>query len=47
MSRKRSSPIGESGREWLKEKGLIDNRYKNGFEGMLAKETGKHKRKKK
>jgi len=47
MSRKRLSPIGEEGRKYLKKMGLIDDRYRYGPQGVVAKETGKHKRERK
>jgi hypothetical protein len=43
MARHRLSPIGEKGREYLKKMGVIDNRYKYGPKGIVAKETGKHR----
>jgi len=44
MARKRLSPLGEEGRNFLKKMGVIDNRYKYGPQGIVAKETGKHRR---
>jgi hypothetical protein len=44
MARKRLSPIGEEGRKYLKKMGAIDDRYRDGREGIIAKETGKHRR---
>lgn len=47
MARRRLSRIGEEGRKYLKKMGAIDDRYRDGREGIIAKETGKHKRRKK
>ena len=42
MARKKDSELWEAHRKELK----IDNRYKNIIDGALAKDLGKHKRKK-
>ena len=44
MARKRLSLIGEEGRKYLKKMGAIDDRYRDGREDIIAKETGKHRR---
>jgi hypothetical protein len=38
MARKNLGPLGEEGRKWLKERGAIDDRYKDGTKGVVAKE---------
>jgi hypothetical protein len=46
MARKKDVKIVEMNREWLHKMGKIDNRYKSPMEGVIAKERGKHRRKK-
>ena len=38
MARKNLGPLGEEGRKWLKQTGAIDDRYKDGTKGVVAKE---------
>ncbi len=46
MARKKDIRIVEIQRDSLHKMGKIDNRYKIPIEGVIAKERGKHRRKK-
>ena len=37
MARRKGIRIGEEGRKWLKEQGVLDDRYAYAPEGMVAK----------